>query len=515
MLPERQLQFSFTQNSDILKNRYDEYRDYMRRIADVKYAAAVLQWDQETYLPPKGASFRGQQLATLSEIAHELFVKPSFGDLLKTLVADPSLEAVQKRNVALTLEDFDKNGKYPSAFVRRMSEATSTAYHAWIAARKENDFRVFEKPLADLVALKREEAHLLGFKHHPYDALLNEFEKGATVAWLDNLFREIRPVLKNILDGIMRKPAPPADFLHQHFDKDAQWKFGLDLLKIMGFDFEAGRQDISEHPFTTNFSALDVRVTTRIDENDFASMAWSCLHEGGHALYEQGLPEGQYGLPLGEFCSLGIHESQSRLWENCIGRGLPFISYIMPLVKRYFPQLANAEARQLFAAVNKVQPSLIRTEADELTYHFHVVIRYEIEKKLIDGSLEVKDLPGYWSALYKELLGVTVPGDRQGCLQDIHWSHGSFGYFPTYTLGSLYAAQFFAYVKKQFLDLDQQTAQGDFSALHSWLRKNIYQYGRRYTSEELCNKITGEPLNLDHFRQYITEKYSLVYQSSL
>lgn len=494
-------------------NKYQEYKDYMSKIADVKYAAAVLQWDQETYLPPKGVAFRAQQLATLSELAHELFVKPSFGELLEELTEDKTLDTDQLRNVQLTLEDYRKNEKYPSSFVRKMSETTSAAFHAWIEARKENSFAVFEKPLADLVALKREEAQLLGFKEHPYDALLNEFEKGATVSWLDSLFGQLKPLLKNMLTDVMKKPAPDTGFLHRHFDKDAQWKFGLEMLQLTGFDFEAGRQDISEHPFTTNFNCRDVRVTTRIDENDLSSMTWSCLHEGGHALYEQGLPPDQYGLPLGEFCSLGIHESQSRLWENCIGRSLPFITHIMPVAKNYFPALTNVSAQQLFAAVNKVQPSLIRTEADELTYHFHVIIRFEIEKKLIDGSLQVKDLPAYWNMLYKEMLGVDVPDDKRGCLQDIHWSHGSFGYFPTYTLGSLYAAQFFQTLKKQ--DTDKKTEQGDFSDIHYWLKDNVYRYGRRYTSEELCNKITGQPLEFSHFQQYISEKYQLVYQTSI
>ncbi len=494
-------------------NKYQEYKDYMYRIADVKYAAAVLQWDQETYLPPKGASFRGQQLATLSELAHELFVKPSFGELLQELAEDKSLTPDQLRNVQLTLEDYRKNEKYPSSFVRKMSEATSAAYHAWISARRENSFAVFEKPLNDLLVLKREETQLLGFKEHPYDALLNEFEKGATVSWLDGLFGQLKPLLKNMLAEVMEKPAPDTGFLHQHFDKDAQWKFGLEMLQLMGFDFEAGRQDISEHPFTTNFNCRDVRVTTRIDENDFSSMTWSCLHEGGHALYEQGLPPDQYGLPLGEFCSLGIHESQSRLWENCIGRSLPFIKHLMPVAKKYFPALANVDAHQLFAAINIVQPSLIRTEADELTYHFHVIIRFEIEKKLIDGSLHVKDLPAYWNMMYKEMLGVDVPDDKRGCLQDIHWSHGSFGYFPTYTLGSLYAAQFFQTLKKQ--DTDEKTEMGDFSDIHYWLKDNVYRYGRRYTSEKLCNKITGQPLEFSHFQRYISEKYKLVYQTPI
>ena len=490
---------------------YEQYTAQMRKIADVKYALAVLQWDQETYLPAKGASLRGQQMATLSEIAHQLFVNEKLGALLNELSAANGLTNTQQRNVTLTLEDYKKNKKYTSAFVRELSEATSRSYHAWIEARRQNDFRVFEKSLDDLVRLKKEEAHILGFEQHPYDALLNEFEKGATVAWLDTLFNELQQPLQQLLSTVMQRPQPDDGFLHQHFDKDAQWKFGLDMLKRMGYDFEAGRQDISEHPFTTSFNSSDVRVTTRIDENDFTSMTWSCLHEGGHALYEQGLPADQYGLPLGEYCSLGIHESQSRLWENCIGRSKAFIKHNIPLIRQYFPQLKQAGSQQLFAAVNKVKPSLIRTEADELTYHFHVMIRYALEKKLIEGSLSTKDIPQFWNESYKQLLGVDVPDDKNGCLQDIHWSHGSFGYFPTYSLGSLYAAQFFAFMQKQNPGLLTQVAEGDYTQIHEWLQTHVYQYGRAYTSSELCNKVTGESLQLKYFIQYLTSKYSAVY----
>ncbi|MCC6288686.1 MAG: carboxypeptidase M32 [Chitinophagaceae bacterium] len=490
---------------------YQDYIDHMRSIADVKFALAVLQWDQETYLPIKGAAFRGQQMATLSEISHKMFTDEKLGVLLDQLNNDSSLDKKQLRNVELTSEDYNKHKKYSSRFVRKLSEATSRSYHAWIDARKQNDFNVFERDLNALVDLKKEETQILGYTQHPYDALLNEFEKGATVQWLDGLFGDLREPLKKLLDKIQAKPAPDDSFLHQHFNKDAQWKFGIEMLKRMGFDFEAGRQDISEHPFTTNFSAEDVRVTTRIDENDFTSMTWSCLHEGGHALYEQGLPAEQYGLPLGEYCSLGIHESQSRLWENCVGRSREFIRYNFPLMLQYFPQLKNTEAQQVYAAINKVQPSLIRTESDELTYHFHVMIRYEVEKQLIDGALAVKDIPGFWNEKYKTYLGVDVPDDKSGCLQDIHWSHGSFGYFPTYSLGSLYAAQFFKHMQKHYPDITALIGEGDYTKIHKWLQMNVYQYGRMYTSDGLCNKITGETLQQSYLIQYLTDKYAGIY----
>lgn len=484
----------------------------MRKIADVKNALAVLQWDQETYMPRKGATRRGEQMATLSELAHQLFADESLENLLMELSGTDGLSEVQARNIALTREDFEKNKRYSPELVRALAETTNKCYHAWIESRRQNDFRFFETELDALVRLKKEEAQVLGFKQHPYDALLNEFEKGATVNWLDELFNDLRTPLRSLLSSLMEMPQPKTEFLRQHFGKDAQWRFGLELLKQMGFDFEAGRQDISEHPFTTSFSTGDVRVTTRIDENDFSSMTWSCLHEGGHALYEQGLPGDQYGLPSGEFCSLGIHESQSRLWENCIGRNKAFIEHNINLVRKSFPQLNTVSPQHLFAAVNVVKPSLIRTESDELTYHFHVMIRYELEKRLIEGSLATKDIPQFWNSSYKQLLGVDVPDDKSGCLQDIHWSHGSLGYFPTYSLGSLYAAQFYASMNKTHSGIAGEIANGNYTTIQRWLHRHVYQYGRSFTSNELCNKATGEPLQMEYFVQYLTAKYQDVYQ---
>ncbi|MEO7766422.1 MAG: carboxypeptidase M32, partial [Ferruginibacter sp.] len=412
---------------------YTAYKTKMQKIADVKYASAVLQWDQETYLPPKGNDFRGRQIATLSEIAHQQFTEEETGALLLALNERHDLNISEKRNIQLSLEDYQRNKKLSSDFVRKMSETVNRAYHAWAKAGTENCFATFQQPLRELIQLKKQEADMLGYEQHPYNALMNEYDKGLTVSTVDTIFNDLKPQLSNLLDFIKNKPQVEDVFLRQYFDKENQWKFGVEILKRMGFDFDAGRQDISLHPFTTNFNNMDVRVTTRIDEHDFGNMTWSCIHEGGHALYEQGLPGEQYGLPLGEYCSLSIHESQSRLWENCIGRGLPFWQHNFKLLKTLFPkQLNNIETGDFYRGINKVAPSLIRTEADELTYHFHVMIRYEIEKMLIEGTIDTKDIPAYWNEHYLKYLGVTVPDDKRGCLQDIHWSHGSFGYFATY-----------------------------------------------------------------------------------
>ena len=491
---------------------YIKYKNALQKIADIKYASAVLEWDRETYLPKSGNDARGRQIATLNELAHERFTDDEVGNLLTELGGKNSLSANENRNVQLSKEDFNKSKKLPAAFVRKMSEAVNTSYHAWIKARRQNDFRIFQNPLQEIITLKKQEADLLGYEKHPYDALMNEYDKGLTVAITDNLFADLRPRLSALLQKIASKPQPDDAFLHQHFDKTTQWETGMEILRKMGFDFDGGRQDISEHPFTTSFGSTDVRVTTRVDENDFSNMLWSCIHEGGHALYEQGLPKEEYGMPLGEYCSLSIHESQSRLWENCIGRGEAFWKHGYALIQQNFPaQMGTVNVSSFYKAINKVYPSLIRTEADELTYHFHVMIRYEIEKLLVEGSISAKDVPAYWNEHYQKYLGVIVPDDLRGCLQDVHWSHGSFGYFATYSIGSLYAAQFFAAIQKEFPGLMTEISLGNTEQVRQWLQKNIYAFGRYYHSEELCKQATGESLNSRYFMNYAKEKYTGIY----
>ncbi|MBI3883922.1 MAG: carboxypeptidase M32 [Sphingobacteriales bacterium] len=490
---------------------YQEYTTKMQKIADVKYASAVLQWDQETYLPSKGSHFRGRQIATLSEIAHQQFTDEKLGAILNELNGQ-DLNKKEKKNVQLTLEDYARNKKFTSDFVRKMSETTNRSFHAWIQARKENSFAVFQQPLDELIQLKKQEADMLGYEQHPYNALMSEFDKGLTVNIVDKIFTNLKLPLKELLNTIEGKTQVDDTFLRQHFNKDDQWKLGLEILKRMHFDFEAGRQDISEHPFTTNFNNSDVRVTTRVDENDLGNMVWSCIHEGGHALYEQGLPGEEYGLPLGEYCSLSIHESQSRLWENSVGRSRNFWAYNLPLLQTIFPQqFSNISLEQFYKGINKVAPSLIRTEADEITYHFHVMIRYEIEKMLIEGSISTKDIPAYWNEHYQKYLGITVPDDKRGCLQDVHWSHGSFGYFATYSLGTMYGAQMYAAIEKERINTGNEIAAGNNQHVLDWLRKNIHQYGKLYTSEELCTRATGEPLNPQYFIEYATRKIADIY----
>lgn len=491
---------------------YTEYVETMRKIADIRYASALLQWDQETYLPPKGAPIRGQQIATLSEMAHHAFTDDRVGGLLQELAGRGDLSAPEAKNVTLTMEDYQRQKKFSAAFVRQLTETVNKCFHSWIEARKANDFALFAPDLGQLIDLKKQEAGILGYRHHIYDALLNDHDKGSNVQLLDGVFNTVKQPLKDLLLKIRSRPQVDNQFLHRHYPKDQQWAFGMQLLKDLGYDLDAGRQDLSEHPFTINFNSHDVRVTTRIDENDLGNMVWSCIHEAGHALYEQGLPDTAYGLPLGEPASYTIHESQSRLWENHVGRSRAFCERYFPVLLQYFPeQLKDISAEQFYKGINQVKPSFIRTEADEVTYHFHVMIRYELEKLLLENSITTNDIPAYWNEHYRTYLGVQVPDDKRGCLQDVHWSHGSFGYFPTYSLGSFYAAQFYGTAKKMLPGLELQIQKGDTKALLEWLRTRVHQHGRMFTSEELSREVSGETLDIRYFLNYLFDKYGDIY----
>ncbi len=494
--------------------KYEQYLAHLRKLKDLENTLAVLNWDKEVNLPPKGARFRAQQMSTLIGLTHEMFTAPEFIDNVEQLHKDGiDLTADEKRNILLSWQDIDRIRKLDTSFVMRYSDLVSTAYQSWLEAREADDFNLFRDQLEKLVDATREKAAMLGYEEHPYDALMEEFETGLRCKDLDVLFREVAGEMTGFVQALRQKPVIDDRFLRQYFPKQQQWDFGLELLNTIGYDFKAGRQDISPHPFTINFSPEDVRITTRVDEQNLAQMVWSCIHEAGHALYEQGLPAEAYGAPIGRFSSLGIHESQSRLWENNVGRSLPFWQAHFGRLQAYFPdQLGGVTLRQFYRAINRIEPSPIRTESDELHYHFHILIRYEIEKSLIDGSLAVKNLREAWNDYYQTYLGLTPSGDREGILQDIHWAHGSFGYFPTYSLGSFYAAQFYARAKTDIPGLEDRIAAGDTSPLLTWLRDKIHYQGRRYDAGELCQQITGEPLRLKYFLDYARHKFGEIYE---
>jgi len=492
---------------------YEKYRSLNIKIADIHHATALLAWDQETYMPKGGAEFRSQQIATLEGIAHELFVSDEMKNYIIELSLDTTLNNLEKKNVSKSQYDFTLLSKMPNEFVKELSKTVSICLNKWVEARKENKFELFAPYLKLIVELKRKEAEYLGYRDgHIYDALLQRYEEENTCSRLDILFADVREQLKPLLDKVLAAPPQHYPFLEGNYNKNLQWEFGLDILKYMGYDFNCGRQDVSVHPFTTNFSMKDVRVTTRLSENQFENMLWSTIHEGGHALYEQGLPENQYGLPLSQAISLSVHESQSRIWENNIGRSLEYWTYHFPKMQQVFPaNLKNIDLNTFYKAINQVKPSHLRTEADELTYHFHIMIRYELEKALIGGEMEIEDIPTVWNTKYYEYLGMEVPNDAMGCLQDVHWSHGLFGYFPTYSQGSIMAAQWMYTIQSQIPTLFDDMKNGSTEKLLNWLRENIHKHGRYYTSRELCEKITGEPLNFKYFLEYATKKYEKIY----
>lgn len=494
--------------------------DRLIEIAHLQSAAAVLSWDQETYMPRGGASARADTLAMLQGAAHERFVSPAMDDLLARwmdvetgAIFDPEPDPAARALLREVFRDYRRARRLPTAFVELLEKTCALAQEAWVAAREAGQFARFLPSLEQIVALKREEASLLGYQDSPYDPLLDAFEPGMTTARVTALFADLKtrisPLLRRVQDSTARINALPSG----PYEPEQQIRFGRLALTAMGYDFERGRLDRSAHPFTTGFHPTDVRVTTRVASNDLTTCLFSCLHEGGHGLYDQGLDPAHWGTPLGEAVSLGLHESQSRLWENCVGRSMEFWRHFYPLLKEAFPDaLAPVSLDAFHVAINTVRPSLIRTEADELTYNIHIILRFELEQALIGGTLLPRNLPEAWNAAMREALGVVPAHDAEGVLQDIHWAHGAFGYFPTYTLGNLYAAQFWRQAQRDIPDLPTLIEGGRFEPLANWLRDRIHRWGRTFTCEELLVRVTGEGLNPDHFLDYLEEKYAAVYR---
>ncbi|QDU18587.1 carboxypeptidase M32 [Urbifossiella limnaea] len=497
----------------------DSYAELVRRSKELgvlNSCAAVLGWDQQTYMPAKGAGLRGEQMAFLAGLAHGKATDPKVGELLAAvegsdLVRDPESDAAA--NVRELRRGYDRSTKLPASLVEELARVTTAAQQAWQQARAANDFPAFRPLLEQVVALKRQEAQAVGYTDHPYNALLDEYEPGATVAEVREVFagltRSLVPLIKAIGDSGKK---PDRSVLERDFPVERQKVFAEAAAAAFGFDFAAGRLDTTAHPFCSGVGPGDCRLTTRYNPRFFSEAFFGVLHETGHGLYEQNLPAEHFGTPVGGACSLGIHESQSRLWENQVGRGRPFWDHFFPRLRQTFPAaLAGVEPERFYFAVNEVKPSLIRVEADEATYNLHVALRFELELGLISGDLAVADLPGAWNERFKALLGLDVPDDARGCLQDIHWSFGGIGYFPTYTLGNLYAAQLMAAARRDLAGLDDDFRRGEFSRLKGWLGQHIHRHGGRYRAGELCRRATGEPLSAVPFMSYLNEKFGPLY----
>ena len=494
----------------------EELRVRIGDVVDLSQASAVLGWDQETMMPIKGARFRATQQATLQGLLHERFTNPRIGELLAALeetTAFAALSATDAAMVRTSRRDYDRATKLPGSLVRELALATTEGVEAWRIARRDSQWELFSPHLHRIIDLKRQESACIGYKDVPYDALLDEYEPGATTAQLRALFTRLRAETVSLLGRIVNAPRKPdRAILEQEYPTARQLAFSEQVLRQMGFDFEAGRQDLSTHPFTTSFGPTDVRITTRVDDHDLQVALYASIHEGGHALYDQGLPVDLARTGVGSSVSLGIHESQSRLWENFIGRGLPFWRFALPRLREVFPAQTGAATPEHFvAALNRVERSLIRVEADEVTYNLHIILRFEIEQRLIGGEINVDDLPTLWNQLSQEYLGITPPSNRLGVLQDTHWASGLIGYFPTYSLGNLYAAQLWAALHRDVPDLDERLAAGDFHVVLGWLRERIHRHGRMYQPAELIERATGEPPRPDYLVQYLNQKYGAIY----
>lgn len=466
----------------------------------LRSTASLLGWDEQTHLPPAGTKHRSEQAAYFAKITHERFTAKQVDEWLRTVeagevVKDPASDAAP--NIRELRRAYDRATKVPASLVEAMAKHDVLAQSAWVEARKKKDFDSFAPVLGRTFELKREEANCVGFKDHIYDALIDDYEPHETTAGAKSVLEGLRDELSALVQRVKGSGKKPTT-LKGPFAIDAQEKFGLLASQKLGFDTNAGRLDVSVHPFCTGMAPGDTRITTRYRENDLTDALFGVLHETGHALYEQGLPKDKHpGMPLAESVSLGIHESQSRMWENLVGRSRSFWKYFSPIARQHFPALSAINDDELLFAINEITPGFIRVEADEVTYNLHVLLRFEIESSLVAGQLSVKDLPLAWDSKMRQYLGLTPPDAAQGCLQDIHWSAGLVGYFPTYTLGNLYAAQFYEQAGKDLGDLDAMFAKGEFAPLLGWLRDKIHRHGKRYTARELCRRITGKELTAE------------------
>ncbi len=489
---------------------YTNYVNYLNSVKDLQSAISVLHWDMETKMPSGGASARGRQLATLSSILHEKLTSSEYEKILNSLRNDSSLDDHQLRNVTESIKSFERSKKYSTEFVHRQSILENKGVNSWKHAKENNDFDSYAKDLENIINLRKEEADILGYEGHIYNAFIDKFEPETTVVDIDKAFEGVKKDLKPLMDKVISSQKQEHSFIYADYDVDKQWEFGLILLEQMGYKFENGRLDKSSHPFSTNFGPEDCRITTRVIKDNFFEMISSSVHEGGHALYEQGLSKDHYGLPQGSSNSYALHESQSRFWEKNIAMSRPYWELNYPKLIDLFPeQFANISFDEFFSAINHVKPSLIRTGADEVTYHFHVLIRYEIEKMILTDQVTVKELPELWNSLYKKYLGIDVPNNTLGVLQDVHWSDGAFGYFPTYSLGSFYAAQWSNSIKGSTDDHDEKIRSGNFGFVGEWLKENVYDLGKIYSPKEIAIKATGEELNIEHYLNYIKTKYNV------
>jgi carboxypeptidase Taq len=498
-----------------------------REYCQLEKISALLRWDQETYLPELGVEDRAKQLALIESIAHEKFAAPKTGRLLAALGSalenpggDENLPSLERDFLKILRRNYDRAVKLPSGFVAAAAKAEGLSQAAWVKARQKSDFSLFLPHLVTMIDFARQKALYWGGQNITgsgkaaggiYDTLLDSYEPGMPAAAIDSVFKPLGSGLSALLKKISSRPEPDHSFLDQDFDTGIQARFSRRLMDYLGFDTRRGRLDISAHPFTTTLGADDIRITTRYLKKNLLSGIFSTIHESGHAFYEMAFPREVRGSSLADGASMGIHESQSRLWENVIGRSLAFWEGLLPELQNHFPVLKGTALDRFYRALNQVQPSLIRVEADEVSYSLHIILRFELEKGLFSGEIDPAKLPEIWRERMKELLGLEPENDAEGALQDIHWSMGSFGYFPSYALGNLYGLQFFNSLRADIPDADDHIRRGNFTPIHAWLRDTIYVWARRLAPPDLLMKVTGGGLSVSPFLKYIEEKYTGIY----
>ena len=491
-------------------------KERLARLKRLSEVSELLGWDQQTYMPEGAAASRGEQSAVLSQLIHDTFVSSETADVLgaaeqEIAGADPDSDDV--RMLAVVRRDFDRETRVPSDLVAELSRHQAVAHSIWVRARKENDFASFAPALEKMLDLTRRRAEALGYTEHIYDALLEGYEPGLKRSEVAAMFAGIKPALVEMTRAIGASARPvDASLLHRSYPTEVQKSLTLKLAEEFGFDLKRGRQDEAAHPFCSGFNRDDVRLTTRLDPNYLGQGLYATLHETGHGLYEQGFTVEYDPTPLGTAASLGVHESQSRLWENMVGRSRNYCVHLFPQLQAAFPgALGNETTESFYRAVNRVEPSLIRVEADEVTYNLHIMLRFELECELLTGELKVSDLPEAWNTRMQAYFGITPPTDSEGVLQDVHWSAGLIGYFPTYSLGNVMSGQLWHAVRRAHPDLEEQIRRGQFAQLLEWLRANVHRYGRKYSPATLIEKATGEPINSRYYLEYLTAKFSEIY----
>ena len=484
----------------------------LRELKDLSSAISLLNWDHAVMMPPNGAGPRGRALATLESIGHDRLTDPEIGELLEELEAREDLDEDRRATARVLRRDYDKATKVPTDLVKALAEAQSNGYQAWTQAKPADDFSIFEPHLRRVVELKREEADALGWEDERYDALLDNFEPGMTAAEVRESFAVLVDGLAPLIDAVLGKAGERPDWLVKEYEPERQMAFCNWLVAHLGFDTTSGRLDSSPHPFTIQVSRGDIRQTTRAEADNVLASLYAAIHETGHALYEQGLPSELADLPSGRTPSLGLHESQSRLWENQVGRSAAFSSFLLPRLKEQFPQeLGMVSPGDFYRGVNHPHRTMIRVTADELTYNLHVVMRFELETAMFADELDVADLPDAWNDAFEKRLGIRPTSMADGVLQDMHWSMGALGYFPTYTLGTMYAAAFFRKANDELSDLDGAMRNGETRELLEWLRERIHRHAYRYEAKELAESVTGEPVTAEPLLDYLAEKYTNLY----